>query len=315
MTIRHAKKEDIPQIIKLLKISLGESLMPKSIDYWQWKHIFNPFGESPVLLAFDNDVVIGVRAFMNWSWFKAEHSLSSIRPVDTATHPDYQGKGIFKKLTLQLLKESEKEGKEIVFNTPNSSSKPGYLKMGWKEVGKLPVKVSFKKPIKIIKSKLSTSNKTEFVELKVGICPVDEVIDKWPNKAVISDSIWKSEHTRQSILWRYNDIPVIKYYGSGDENAGVIFRLKRTGLGTELRICDHHGDRSDVAYLLKDIYSGLDFDYMTISGFSRVRIPGFFKKHLNIGPEVTVRLLSNNNSLGFYNFEKWKPSLGDLEVF
>jgi N-acetylglutamate synthase-like GNAT family acetyltransferase len=60
MEIRPATKNDIPAIIKLLKASLGESLMPKSEAYWQWKHINNPFGASPVWIATEADQIIGV---------------------------------------------------------------------------------------------------------------------------------------------------------------------------------------------------------------------------------------------------------------
>ena len=73
-----------------------------------------------------------------------------LRAVDTATHPEHQGKGIFKKLTLQLIDEAAKQGYDFIFNTPNAQSTPGYLKMGWKRWGKVPLwihpVITFKKP-------------------------------------------------------------------------------------------------------------------------------------------------------------------------
>ncbi len=33
------------------------------------------------------------------------------------------------------------DGVDVVFNTPNDQSRPGYLKMGWSEVGRVPVAV------------------------------------------------------------------------------------------------------------------------------------------------------------------------------
>ena len=68
MTIRASTEADVPRIIELLKSSLGETLMPKSEAFWRWKHWENPFGKSPVLLAFENETLIGVRAFMKWEW-------------------------------------------------------------------------------------------------------------------------------------------------------------------------------------------------------------------------------------------------------
>src|SRR5207245_291635 len=39
------------------------------------------------------------------------------------------------------LDELATDGVELVFNTPNRQSLPGYLKMGWREVGRLPAAV------------------------------------------------------------------------------------------------------------------------------------------------------------------------------
>jgi len=99
MHVREATPDDIPAIVSLLKVSLGESLMPKSEAFWRWKHVDNPFGKSPVLLACKGDMLIGVRAFMRWEWKRESIIYKSVRAVDTATHPEYYGNGIFKKLT------------------------------------------------------------------------------------------------------------------------------------------------------------------------------------------------------------------------
>src|SRR5687767_10160893 len=132
MIIRKAEESDIPKIISLLKASLGESLLPKSEAYWKWKHVNNAFGKSPVLLAEEEGICVGVRAFMRWQWKMQGKSLEAVRAVDTATHPDYQGKGIFSKLTTTLLDVCKESQWHLVFNTPNEKSLPGYLKMGWK---------------------------------------------------------------------------------------------------------------------------------------------------------------------------------------
>ena len=97
MDIRAAQPQDTPAIIEILKKSLGESLIPITENLWSWKHEQNPFGKSFVLLALENAELIGVRAFMRWRWQWNGKEFEAIRAVDTATHPDHQGKGIFKK--------------------------------------------------------------------------------------------------------------------------------------------------------------------------------------------------------------------------
>src|SRR5688572_14122292 len=151
MEIREAEESDIPEIVSLLKLSLGESLMPKSERYWRWKHLENPFGPSPVLLCREGKELIGVRAFMRWEWVHAGHIYKAVRAVDTATHPKHQGKGIFRKLTLSLVDRCKERGDHFVFNTPNQQSKPGYLKMGWEEVARVPVQISINRPLSMMK--------------------------------------------------------------------------------------------------------------------------------------------------------------------
>ena len=65
--IREATKSDSPEIVKLLKIALGEST-EKSVQNWHWKHYDNPFGESKIYLATIGSEIVGVRAFMQWQW-------------------------------------------------------------------------------------------------------------------------------------------------------------------------------------------------------------------------------------------------------
>ena len=141
MFIRKATSEDIPAIVQLLKASLGDVSSTKSVAYWNWKHVDNPFGPSPVLVAEEDGDLIGVRAFMRGDWVQDGKVYRALRAVDTATHPAHQGKGIFKILTLQLVQDASNAGFDFIFNSPNAQSTPGYLKMGWEVWGKVPVHI------------------------------------------------------------------------------------------------------------------------------------------------------------------------------
>lgn len=314
MIIRPSTPNDISQIINLLKRSLGESLMPKSEAYWKWKHIDNPFGPSPILVAEEGGELIGVRAFLRWRWQKNGQVYEAIRAVDTATHPSYQGKGVFKKLTLELLKQCKNEGVDLVFNTPNLQSKPGYLKMAWEETGKLPVKVSIKRPFKVLFTKLTKQSETSFLALKE---PTNFSLNKALENFNFNFSLQEhcnTAYSLQYLKWRYAQIPVIPYYASYTENACCIFRLKLGALGTELRICETFGEKKDIELLIKTIFIRCPFDYMSIEAFSDFKLPGFIKKII-AGPDVTIRSLAIRDLADFQHFNRWHPSLGDLEVF
>lgn len=314
MDIRRAVDTDIPEIVELLKVSLGESLMPKSEAYWNWKHVHNPFGASPVLLAVDHDRIVGVRAFMRWEWKNNNDEVRAVRAVDTATHPDYQGKGIFKKLTLRLLDECKKEGVSMVFNTPNTKSKPGYLKMGWQEVGKLPVKLSLKRPVSIVKSKVS-GKETKFLELdqNSGYRITSDLIDSVTDVAE-ENGTWNTKLVNDFLKWRYMNVPVVEYYANMDVDGGVIFRLKQSSLGVELRIVQDMGSVEVIETKIRELYKSLNFDYLSISGHFTGRLPGILK-FSSSGPEVTFRESGVRDIAWARDFESWKPCLGDLELF
>ena len=122
MEIVQAQEIDLQEIISLLKISLGEALMPKSEAYFLWKHINNPFGKSIILLAKEDGKIIGIRTFMHWRWVNQHEIITAVRAVDTATHPDFQGRGIFSKLTMQAVDTAIQHKIGFVFNTPNPIS-------------------------------------------------------------------------------------------------------------------------------------------------------------------------------------------------
>lgn len=140
-TIRPARDEDVPAILDILRAALGESpMLRRTPELWSWKHLSNPFGGSLVFVAESRGRIAGVRAMMRWRLITQNgHALSCLRPVDTATHPAFARQGIFRRLTMTALDAARAEGVHLIFNTPNDRSGPGYLKMGWGEVGRIGV--------------------------------------------------------------------------------------------------------------------------------------------------------------------------------
>lgn len=303
MEIRQVSENDIPAIVELLKLSLGEGLMPKSVAFWRWKHIDNPFGQSPVLLAFDGARLIGVRAFMRWQWRTGTRIYRSVRAVDTAVHPEYQGTGIFKTLTQQLVDECKKEEIDFIYNTPNKDSKPGYLKMGWKEFGRMKI---------MIRLRLNFSSQSRTFESRYGQFPQAQVIDG-QDVTTLSDTL-VTDVSDAFVIWRYVRNPNVRYFSFCDEKKTyfLIFRLKRSILGQEFRICDlfmkNGADLEALEHHLFQVAGESSSTYITFSGSPLpIRAMG-----LKIGPMVTVRELSIRTPFSKYN---WRPSLGDMEVF
>lgn len=137
VTTRPATGADEAEVLDVLRAALGEPpTAPKTPESFAWKHHHNPFGPSIVLVAEIDGRIAGVRALMRWELSTPTgETVSCVRPVDTATHPDFTRRGIFRRLTMEALEVARAEGVDLVFNTPNPQSGSGYLKMGWQHVG------------------------------------------------------------------------------------------------------------------------------------------------------------------------------------
>src|SRR5262249_20381845 len=128
LTIRRAGPEDESAVLELLAASLGWKRDETFETFFAWKHERNPFGPSPAWVAVDAGRVVGFRTFLQWQFEHPDgRPRRAVRAVDTATAPDYQGRGVFRRLTLHAVDELREDGIDFVFNTPNAKSRPGYL--------------------------------------------------------------------------------------------------------------------------------------------------------------------------------------------
>ncbi|HXF72015.1 MAG TPA: GNAT family N-acetyltransferase, partial [Actinomycetota bacterium] len=151
LAIRPYREEDEEAVLALLRVSLGEGPAgERSPAFFRWKHLANPFGRSFMLVAEADGRVVGLRAFLRWRSVLGGREVRAVRAVDTATHPEHQGRGIFRTLTLQALEALRGEA-DLVFNTPNGKSLPGYLKMGWRVVGRVPVRIRVRRPVRFVR--------------------------------------------------------------------------------------------------------------------------------------------------------------------
>ncbi|MBT1688323.1 GNAT family N-acetyltransferase [Dawidia soli] len=329
MMIREATEGDIPSMVALTKMSLGESLMPKSEGYWRWKHRDNPFGASLVMLCWEDDTLVGLRAFMRWQWKVDGRLLDAVRPVDTATHPQYQRRGIFSKLTRAALEQSQQLGYQFVYNTPNNNSKPGYLKMGWTEAGKLPIDLYAVRPVsmaghalRLRKAAPVTANDdslTTYLE-HPGLESLLKQQDRLHTAQIIT------AHTTRSLAWRYRDVPVARYFACGVGqgivlDALVFYRIKPSKAGNEFRITDvflsDRADRKQVRGVIAEKVAQHRADYVTISGVhAQDMVRGLWaRRGMKIGPMVVVRELGDDRTAPLRHFHAWAPSVGDLELF
>ncbi|WP_121356715.1 GNAT family N-acetyltransferase [Flavisolibacter nicotianae] len=332
MNIRPARPSDKPAMIRLLSQSLGDDVIPQSEDFWTWKHEQNPFGPSYVLLAEEDGVIVGLRAFMKWKWQLNDTTFDAIRAVDTATHPDFQGRGIFKKLTMNLVETCRRDGVHFIFNTPNEKSKPGYLKMGWVEQGKMPLKLKIRKPLAVVYSRLVRNGKT--IDKSEDPSPPQEwradVLDLL--KGYVQKAVYLTTAISPAyIAWRYADNPLFRYnYFTDGKSYLLISRVKQHAFTKELRLVDfilldeQANPQALNALLKKEVRSFCalhNINLVSMSGVQFQLYQNYFRwmgivPVRALGPMITLRDLNMEDRFASLKESKnWSYSLGDLELF
>ena len=312
MIVRNATPEDIPAIVLLLQLSLGENLIKKSENTWNFKHVDNPFGTSHMLLAYEDDVLVGVRAFMKWKWQMGTQSWTAFRAVDTATHPDYQGKGIFKKLTLQALDDIQKGGETFVFNTPNEISRPGYLKMGWKIVDTIELAV-IPTPFYVFSfffNNLKFNN-------TVSTAQLDLICSHYNSELSKTDCLFTPK-SAAFLKWRYEDNPLQDYVIYSSNDWYIAFYVKKHRFFNELRVVETvSSNPKKCRKQMQNVI--LRFAFKNKCGLITTSNKDLFgcKIYGKFGPKLTIRTLTKDSFFtnSVYTIKKWCYSLGDLELF
>jgi GNAT superfamily N-acetyltransferase len=141
--VRPYRPGDETRIIELFERTFGRPMgRGENAEHWKWEFLSNPSGRVAVLLAECGPrlaaqyAVLPLRVQMNGVVRDAALSL------DTATDPDFRGRGLFPRLARQLYSDLAADGFAAVFGFPNAASAPIFFrKLGWAELAPFPLLV------------------------------------------------------------------------------------------------------------------------------------------------------------------------------
>jgi GNAT superfamily N-acetyltransferase len=320
--VRRALPDDLPGILAVARQSLGWVGGDEDARFFHWKHHESPFGESPMWVALDGTRVIGLRTFLRWQleWPDGS-SVAAVRAVDTATDPAHRGRGIFTRLTTQAIEELRAEGVDLVFNTPNQQSLPGYLKMGWSVVGRLGAAIMLTRAgslLSLASARRPASQSA--VETRVGEPAADVFVDR----GAIEDLLAMQPHrsglaTLRSpafLAWRYGYKPLgyrVFLSPTSPVDGLAVFRLRHRGNAIEAAVCDvlvPRGDPAKVRVLMRGLARVTGADYLI--RLSHVfASPGPFIRVPRVGPMLTCRPLHDHQ---VPRLAQWDLSMGDVEM-
>lgn len=307
IAVREFEMQDLPEVLRLLETALGTGPQQKrSAEWFQWKHIANPFGKSIMLVATAHEQIVGLRAFMRWDLRTPDNDIvRCVRAVDTATHPDYQRRGIFRTLTESALEVAADVGVHMVFNTPNAKSGAGYLKMGWEEVGPIGVMLA-PHPLRVFATSDGDTPLLAQPERAVNL----NVVDRKPRGL-------RTPRTRDYLEWRFDGNPNAQYHKVTKGNGLAVLRSNVRNGRPELVISDlfgddaHHAARtarrlSRAAYLVGWFSKGSPERRAAIRA-------GIFAVPMLKALTLVVRPIGDVPT-GVRSLQTWDLSMGDMEL-
>ncbi|MFN2390155.1 MAG: GNAT family N-acetyltransferase [Actinomycetota bacterium] len=327
ISIRPYTDADEEAVVDLLHVSLGGGPGgERTASFFRWKHLDNPFGRSLMLVAEDEQGVVGFRSFLRWEYASAHGRWRAVRAVDTATHPRAQGKGVFTRLTTTALAEL-KGSCDFVFNTPNEKSLPGYLKMGWTTAGRVPVWIRPRRPLASLRARRVSEGPMRTARPESDSASAAEVLrggsippagTSGGGLATIRDETY--------LLWRYGPGSGLDYRAvtlvRGGRRGTAIFRLRPRGGAWEATVAEVLTGAEGAALagrLLAEVAKVSGADHLSVH-FSAI-CPSPYRHSLRGYVRAPGGMMLVTNRLGRpvtpdpSTTSSFTFSLGDLEVF
>lgn len=333
-------------ILPVLSVSLSDhGITKKTEEFWAWKHQKSPFGRSVGVVATHEGRVVSVRPLMKWDFNGDSNTFHALRAVDTATHPEWRGRGLFRILTEKSIKKAGDEGFCFIFNSPNENSLPGYLKMGWQHVARLKVLLCLPSPLRctwnLCFRKLGKKGNDlqswgaiskGATQSLTGCSDVRRILSEAESFESNRDSNgYRTPRNQEYLYWRYVDQPNSDYGihvsrgADGSVTAISVLRIEvRAGLigAVILEVFSRKFEIDEIVLEIKAVKKDLKVDYV-ISYFSPSSVEAaamrrclFFKfpfKYINFA----FRPLAGDLKCDVdpLSPESWDISYGELEVF
>lgn len=321
LVIRRATPDDLDDVLALLRDAMHRSDDERFVELFRWKHIDNAFGASPAWVAVDHSSsdrprIAAVRYLMRWEFERSGRVVRAVRAVDTATHPDYQGRGLFTKLTMGAIVDLESEGVDFIFNTPNDQSRPGYVKMGWSILGQVPVPsrpLSVQGTIKMARARVSAAHfslDVDCAESAAGAladsAELDALLAMRPPTSQLQTRLSPSV-----LRWRYGG-QLLTYRAVSTSDGIGIFRIRQRGGARELAIAlalsrtGRGGERRLARSMLRAARGHADYAI----AIGRRPMPTFVPVP-KAGPTLAFRPLGSTPTT---TIDDWALTLGDIEL-
>lgn len=113
--------------------------VPMEEDEVCWRYLGNPNKEVLSCVAIDQGKLVANYSASPINLFKNGRKVKAALSLNTMTHPDYAGQGLFVKLASMVYQNMQEDGYKLVMGFPNNISHRTFVtKLGWNDICTMP---------------------------------------------------------------------------------------------------------------------------------------------------------------------------------
>jgi hypothetical protein len=326
--VRVFEARDEPGVLELLQAAFGQ--WPRDIqgvapgEFFRWKHMAGPFGPSLLLVAEADGEVIGFGAWMPWRLRASGQILKTLRGVDFAVHPSHRRRGASLAL-IQAAASHFSDDVAFTWSNPNEQMRPGSLKSGRHQVGRLPRFVQLSGLLRYAIRLGGAKRLKTPRDLRVEAETAAELLEDDSHASLLLSRTYQSRDRLTTakdldyLRWRYGRFEEYRAIRA-DAHSGngmVIFRTRRHGSFLASHVCELLVDQDDhrtARHLLRQVRAATAADFVSCTFSSRrhAAVSGFVQ--YRGGMVLVTYPLQQNLVLDPTQPASWALSFGDLEL-
>jgi len=222
----------------------------QSRAWFRWKHAQSPHGPAVIAYAVDRETK-RLAGNVSFGWQTMSVDGSEVRAAvsyETWVHPNYQRRGLFTALVRHAYQESTRRGALVWFNFPNLSSRAGFAKCGWQDLGGYR---SWLLPGSYRPGSFNTLRRIRGLEMKPDIAhevehEIAHALDKVAELAYDlrrRRDGYSPDRTERYLDWRFASFRDHSYDVVSEKDGVVLYRTGLRGELREVQILDIFGDR------------------------------------------------------------------------
>jgi GNAT superfamily N-acetyltransferase len=248
----------------------GDAEVEDPLAHFRWKHFEGPWGPSLLFVAEAGTEIVGFEGWLRARLTVGARTLEVLRAVDLGVRPDHRGRGVGAALSPQGAANAP-PGTALSMGNPNPLSRSGALRLGRHNVGRFPVYVRLRRPVRTLLRRPSTAARAPAVDAPTA---AEALADRTRVPALLAAVAPHRSRLAPAkdlayLSWRYaapglyHAVPLEE----GGRLAGLgIFRIVGGDARPRMRICEllvADDDRPRARRLLGLVLAAADVDYAT----------------------------------------------------